>query len=112
MSHTDFSFIRARLEGANPVPLAMSLTHMTGDLSLLAHITPHIRGAWEHLESIPPELAGDIRDRMAACMVEMSKGGAPVMAQPSSQVIQKMMSAAVGEQVSEAYVPMLLEQVG
>ncbi len=112
MSHTDFSLIRARLEGANPVPLAMSLIHMTGDLSLLAHITPHIRGAWEHLESIPPELASDIRDRMAACMVEMSKGGTPIMAQPSSQVIQKMMGAAVGEQVSEAYVPMLLEQVG
>ncbi|MEI8401235.1 MAG: NAD(P)/FAD-dependent oxidoreductase [Alcaligenaceae bacterium] len=108
----DFSSIRARLEGANPVPLAMSLIHMTGDLSLLEHIMPHIRGAWEHLESIPPELAGEIRDRMAACMVEMSKGGAPAMAQPSSQVIQKMMSAAVGEQVSEAYVPMLLEQVG
>jgi 4-hydroxyacetophenone monooxygenase len=90
----------------------MSLIHMTGDLSLLEHITPHIRGAWEHLESIPPELAGDIRDRMAACMVEMSKGSLPAMAQPSSQTIQKMMSAAVGEQVSEAYVPMLLEQVG
>jgi 4-hydroxyacetophenone monooxygenase len=45
-------------------------------------------------------------------MVEMSKGGSPSMAQPSSQVIQKMMSAAVGEPVSEAYVPMLLEQVG
>ena len=112
MSHPDFSFIRARLEGANPVPLAMSLIHMTGELSLLEHITPHIRGAWEHLESIPPELASDIRNRMATCMVEMSKGSAPVMAQPSSQVIQKMMSAAVGEQVSEAYVPMLLEQVG
>jgi 4-hydroxyacetophenone monooxygenase len=112
MPHPDFSSIRARLEGANPVPLAMSLIHMTGDLSLLEHITPHIRGAWEHLESIPPELAGDIRDRMAACMVEMSKGGSPRMAQPSSQVIQKMMSAAVGELVSEAYVPMLLEQVG
>jgi 4-hydroxyacetophenone monooxygenase len=112
MPHPDFSSIRARLEGANPVPLAMSLIHMTGDLSLLEHITPHIRGAWEHLESIPAELAGDIRDRMAACMVEMSKGGSPSMAQPSSQVIQKMMSAAVGEPVSEAYVPMLLEQVG
>ena len=112
MSLSDFSSIRARLEGANPVPLAMSLIHMTGDLSLLEHITPHIRGAWEHLESIPPELTGDIRDRMAACMVEMSKGGSPSMAQPSSSVIQKMMSAAVGEQVSEAYVPMLLEQVG
>lgn len=112
MSHSDFSSIRARLEGANPVPLAMSLIHMTGDLSLLEHITPHIRGAWEHLESIPPELAGDIRDRMATCMVELSKGGTPIMAQPSSQVIQKMMGAAVGEQVSEAYVPMLLEQVG
>jgi 4-hydroxyacetophenone monooxygenase len=112
MSLSDFSSIRARLEGANPVPLAMSLIHMTGDLSLLEHIVPHIRGAWEHLESIPPELAGDIRDRMATCMVEIRKGGSPSMAQPSSQVIQKMMSAAVGEQVSEAYVPMLLEQVG
>lgn len=112
MSHPDFSSIRARLEGANPVPLAMALIHMTGDLSLLEHITPHIRGAWEHLESIPPELAGDICDRMAACMVEMNNGGTPVMAQPSSLVIQQMMSAAVGEQVSEAYVPMLLEQVG
>lgn len=74
MPHSDFSSIRARLEGANPVPLAMSLIHLTGDLSLLEHIVPHIRGAWEHLESIPPALAADIRERMAACLVEMSTG--------------------------------------
>ena len=112
MPHTDLSFIRARLEGANPVPLAMALIHMTGDLSLLEQIKPHVRGAWEHLESVPPDLATSIRDRMATCMLQMHTGGRPALTEPSSQTIQTMMSAAVGETVSEAYVPMLLEQVG
>ena len=112
MPDTALTDIRAHLEGANPVPLAMALIHLTGDLSLLEQIAPHVRGAWEHLESIPLELASSIRDRMATCLKDINATQTPVMAAPSSQIIQQMMSTAVGEAVSETYVPMLLEQVG
>ncbi|MDO8597476.1 MAG: NAD(P)/FAD-dependent oxidoreductase, partial [Sulfuricaulis sp.] len=100
---------RTRLDGADIVPLAMSLIHLTGDLSLLDLIAPHVRGAWEHQESVPPELASQLRERMAAELERIAAGGAPGMTLPSDDTVQRMMSTAVGEQVPAEYVPMLVE---
>lgn len=108
----DKDAIRQKLEGADIVPLTMSLVHLTGDLSLLALVEPHVRGAWSHQESVPPELSSMLRDRMASELVRIQSGGAPALANPSASVIQRMMSVAVGEAVPEEYVPMLIEHTG
>ena len=102
---------RQRLEGAQVVPLTMSLVHLTGDLSLLDLIAPHVRGAWDHLESVPPELASALRDRLASELERLKEGGAPALPHPDQETIRRMMSAAVGEPVHEEYVPMLLEHM-
>lgn len=101
--------LRQRLEGADIVPLTMSLIHLTGDLSLLELIEPHVRGAWEHQESVPPELASSLRDRMAVELERLRLGESPVMESPAMDTVRRMMSVAVGESVPEEYVPMLIE---
>lgn len=104
--------VRERLEGANVVPLAMSLAHLTGDLSVLDRIAPHVRGAWDHLESIPHELASALRDELADAMQKYQSGEPPALQTPSVEQVQKMMSVAVADQVPARYVPMLLEHMG
>jgi len=103
---------RDRLEGANIVPMAMALVHLTGDLEVLREIAPHVRGAWDHLESVPPELAASIRDRMASALDKYSSGYPAEMATPDVTLVQHMMSVSVGEQVDPRYMPMLIEHMG
>ena len=104
--------VRTRLEGANVVPLAMSLVHLNGDLSVLERIAPHVRGAWDHLESVPEELAGALRDELADAMQAFHEGKPPALPSPSVEQVQHMMSVAVADQVPARYVPMLLEHMG
>lgn len=104
--------VRERLEGANVVPLAMSLVHLSGDFSVLDRIAPHVRGAWDHLESVPPELASALRDELADAMQKYQSGEPPALQTPSVEQVQKMMSVAVADQVPARYVPMLLEHMG
>ncbi|MBN9429044.1 MAG: NAD(P)/FAD-dependent oxidoreductase [Burkholderiales bacterium] len=103
--------IRRRLEGANVVPLAMSLAQLSGDLSLLERIAPHVRGAWEHLENVPAELAAEVRDRVAALLAGEDGAAKPVLPEPDRQTLRNMMTAAVGEPVDDSYVPMLIDHM-
>lgn len=93
------------------VPLAMALVQLSGDLSLLDEVGPFIKGPWDHQESVPPELKARIRDRVAAELERLERGGEPRLAVPSAEVVQRMMSTAVGEPVPEEYIPMLLQQM-
>lgn len=104
--------MRARLEDANVVPLAMALVQFTGDLTILDQIGPYVRGAWDHLESVPDELANSVRDRMVQALDRYHAGEPPALAEPSAALVQRMMSTAVAEPVDSRYVPMLLEHMG
>lgn len=103
--------IRSYLDEADVVPLAMALVQITGDLSLLDEIAPHISGPWDYSQSIPPELASTIRDRLA---YELSRDDdpAPALMEPDPELFQRMLGVAVGGEVAAEYVPMLTEQVG
>lgn len=111
MRNKESTDTRLRLEGANVVPIALSLVHLSGDLSVLDEIAPHVTGAWDHLESVPPELASSLRDRLAAELARAEHDGAPAMPEPDAETIRCMMSVAVGERVAPEYVPMLLEHM-
>lgn len=104
--------IRQRLEGANVVPLAMALIHLTGDIAVLDEIAPYVRGAWDHLESVPPELAASLRDRMADALERHNAGAQPALAEPPVDLVKRMMSVAVADTVEARYVPMLIEHMG
>lgn len=103
---------RLRLEDANVVPLAMALVQFTGDLTILEQIRPHVRGAWDHLEAVPPELAKSIRDRMVQSLEAHRAGQPPALPAPPTALVQQMMSTAVAEPVDARYVPMLIEHMG
>ena len=99
------------LAGADIVPLAMSLVQMTGDLGWLDRVAPHVRGPWDYLQSVPDELASEIRAGAAVELARLAAGGRPAMPNPSADVMRRMMSVAVGQQVADEYVPMLLQQM-
>jgi 4-hydroxyacetophenone monooxygenase len=106
------SEIRRKLDGANVVPLAMALAQLSGDLSVLDDIAPHVRGAWEHLESVPAPVAARVRDRLVHEMLRVQAGGAVALPQPDQATLQRMMSVAAGEPVAQEYMPMVLEHMG
>ncbi|MGE7416051.1 NAD(P)-binding domain-containing protein [Methylobacterium tarhaniae] len=103
--------MRQALEGADIVPLTMSLIQLTGDLTLLDAVRPHIRGPWDYSHSVPDDLAAAIRSRLDAELDRLAAGGQPALATPAPDRIRAMMSAAVGEEVPAEYVPMLLQQM-
>lgn len=103
--------IRQRLEGGNVVPLAMALVQLSGDLSLLDRIAPHVRGAWDHLESVPSDLATEVRDRLAARLARSEGAMEAAMPEMDQATLRRMMSVAVGEDVDASYIPMLIEHM-
>src|SRR5262245_20444674 len=105
------SNILRHLEDTDIVPLTMSLVQLTGDLSLLDLIAPYVVGAWSHQVQVPPETVQALHARLAKALSEHARGAAPAIARPDAHTAQKMMSAAVGEQVSDEYVPMLIEHM-
>lgn len=105
------STLRQRLDGAAVVPLALSLVQLSGDLGVLDEIAPFVRGAWEHLQSVPEPVAASLRDRLARELERVDAGGAPALPDPAPEIVQRMMATAVGEPVHEEYVRMLLEHM-
>ncbi|MGX0978432.1 4-hydroxyacetophenone monooxygenase [Roseovarius sp. MBR-51] len=99
--------IRARLEAADCVPLALALAQMTGDLAILDEVGPYVRGPWDYSHSLPDGLQALIRDRAA----EALESGEWKLPRPDADTLRRMMSVAVGETVDEEYVPMVLEQM-
>lgn len=106
------SFTRAELEECNIVPLTMALIQSSGDLSLLDDIAPHVRGAWDHMESVPRDLADRLRHRMLEELRRLDEGGLPRLNAPDDALLLRMMSVAVGENVPSEYLPMLREHMG
>jgi len=98
----------AALAGADVVPAAISLVHLTGDEALLERIAPHVRGPWDYAHEVPPDLAHEIRTRLAEALAEPARGAQPL---PPRETLQKMMRVAAGEPVSDAYAPMMLEEL-
>lgn len=104
--------VRALLEDAHIVPMAMALIHLSGDLGVLDEIAPYLRDAWDYTAKVPEETAARIRDRLAAELARIEAGGEPALPDPDEGLLHRMMSVAVAEDVPEEYIPMVLEQMG
>ncbi|MGU3492994.1 flavin-containing monooxygenase [Xanthobacteraceae bacterium A53D] len=104
--------VRALLEDAHVVPMAMALVHLSGDLGPLEQIRPFIRDAWDYTAKVPDEVASALRDRLAEEIARIEGGGSPALPHPAPDLLRHMMSVAVGEEVPEDYVPMVLEHMG
>ena len=93
------------------VPLAMSLIHLTGDESVLEQVRPHVHGPWDYSEKLPPELKEMLRGRMLTAL-QAHLGGHRALAPISPDLMLRMLSGAVGEEVSSDYEPMIRAQMG
>jgi 4-hydroxyacetophenone monooxygenase len=103
--------LRTALAEADIAPMLMVLTQLTGDLELLDEVAPHIHGPWSFLESVPEDLKQKVRDRLVAVLKDYAATGREPPRRPTSDVLQRMMSAGVGQMVPEEYIPLLLEEM-
>jgi 4-hydroxyacetophenone monooxygenase len=107
----DEAVLRAALAEADIAPSLMVLVQLTGDMAILDEVAPHIHGAWSFLESVPEELKQKVRDRLVAALKDYAATGRPLPPRPPADILQRMMSAGVGQMVPEEYIPLLIEEM-
>lgn len=106
----DEAALRAALAECDIAPTLMVLTHLTGDLSLLEEVAPHIQGAWSFMESVPEPLKQKVRDRLVDVLKDYAATGRQPPRDLSQDTLQRMMSAGVGQTVPADYIPLLAEE--
>ncbi|MGE0151031.1 MAG: flavin-containing monooxygenase [Reyranellaceae bacterium] len=102
--------LRAALEAADTVPLALSLAQLTGEGELLERLRPHVSGPWDYSETIPPELKAEVRARLVAALQDYAATGRALPPPPNPELLRAMMALAAGQAIPEEYAPMMLEQ--
>ena len=93
--------------------LLMVLVHLTGDLRWLEPpYTPKrdVRLIPDPQAGLPPHIQDEIR----AAVLDLFRNGTPtpVITDPGNDLMQKMMSATLGERVAPEYAPMIREEMG
>jgi 4-hydroxyacetophenone monooxygenase len=107
----DPATLRGALEMADVVPALMVLAHLSGDLALLEEAAPYIDGPWDFQVRIPDALKARIRDRLVEVMLELHASGRPIDPARPPAMLQRIMSAAVAQEVPAEYVPLLIEEL-
>lgn len=100
----------AALRAAHLPTLLMAYAHLSRDEAMLDAFAPHIHTIDSgKITQIPDDLADTLRQRMRAVL---TTPGAAVPGTPDARLLQKIMSAGMGEPVSAEFIPLLLEQTG
>ena len=107
----DEAALRAALDEADIAPMLMVLVQLTGDLALMDEVAPYIHGPWSFLESVAGALKQRVRDRLVEALKDYAASGREPPARPPAELLQRMMSAGVGQPVPEEYIPLLLEEI-
>ena len=90
--------LRQALNGADIVPLMMSLVHLTGEARWLDEAAPYIKGGWSFLASLPDDLQQRIREKLVDTLKDLASGRAHP-AQISEELLTRMMHSSVGAAV-------------
>jgi 4-hydroxyacetophenone monooxygenase len=106
----DESALRVALADADIAPMLMVLAQLSGDLTILDEVAPHIHGAWSFLETVPEDLKQKVRDRLVAVLKEYAVTGREPPVDIPEATLQRMMSAGVGQTVPADYIPLLVEE--
>lgn len=104
----DDDTMRRMLAGTEVSILLAVVVHLTGDEDLLQRCKPYIGKAREFSHSAPQHLVAELHERLIAAL----QPGAARAAAPSPDLFRRVMSVCVGEDVSERYLPMLLQDLG
>ena len=105
------SLLEARLSELDVQPLLLVYGHLTGDTATLDRFAPFIKGAWGFEESVPEEMKAELRGKLIAAFKEYAAAGHPLPPAPSRDLLGKMVDAAVGAHVPEAYYPMIYDEL-
>lgn len=101
--------LRAALREAEPPVLLMCYAQMTGDADYVKAFKPYIRKVRDYADCIPQEMLEDLYARFERLMVERNYRLDIKLPQDT---LKELMDICVGEEVDQAYVPMLLEDMG
>jgi len=103
------------LPDANVPTLLMTLLHLTGDTRWLGdrYQCTHIRGIDDHDSGgLPPEVQAEVRQAAREAIVAWKRGRAPVLPAPEIDQLVEMLRRSVGEDVPDAYGPMVTAWLG
>lgn len=103
--------LQRALEDSDIATLAMVLVQLSGKTEILERIAPCIRGPWDYSVDMPDELQAEIRARLVDVLKDYAALGRDLPPPPSAKHLQQMMSVCVGEEVSDEYAPMMLEEL-
>lgn len=108
----DDAFLEEALRSANVPTLMMSLVHMTGGMEVLRGLGRPagaiIHGAQSALTAAEK---AEIRARALEVLKAYRDGGCRLPPQPDAATLHEMMSLMVGQEVPEAYVPLMMEEL-
>jgi 4-hydroxyacetophenone monooxygenase len=107
----DEAKLREALADADIAPALMVLVQLSGDMAILDEVAPHIQGAWNYLETVPPALKQKVRDRLVDALKDYARSGRAAPALPDAATLRRMMSASVGTSVPEEYIPLFVEEL-
>ncbi|MBE7734269.1 flavin-containing monooxygenase [Devosia faecipullorum] len=102
------SQVRAALADADVSVLLMVLVQLTGDMDLLDRYAPLLGRPGEFTHSIPQPMLDELLDRLAERLTDAT----PAPHEIDPEVLRRMMSAFVGEDISDLHLTMLLEDLG
>lgn len=99
------------LKAADPVPLLLVYTHLSGDETMLERFRPHIKGAWSFEVEAPEDLAAVLREKLVDTLEDYAASARPLPPAPDLDRLQHMCDVAVGQPVPPEYLPMVLEEL-
>jgi len=106
---SDIPQLRASLLDGEIHTLLMVYVHLTHDAAMLDRFAPLIASPFLGGSQIPDDLAQELRDKLHAVL---TTPGAAQTGAPPRDLMVRMMSVGVGEQVADEFVPMVIEQSG
>jgi 4-hydroxyacetophenone monooxygenase len=106
----DMAQLQAALLEADIGPILMVQAHLSGDSDLLDEVEPHVQGAWNYQQTVPEELKAKVRARLISTLESYARTGQQIPRLPPER-LRRMMSASVGAQVPQEYVPLLIEEL-
>lgn len=107
----DEAGLRAALAEADIGPTLMVLAQLTGDMTLLEEVGPHIRGAWDYQQTVPEDLKQKVRDRLVDVLKDYAASGRRPSTDLPPKTFQRIMSGGAGSQVPDEYMPLVMEEM-
>ena len=108
----DDEAIRRALEDAHLPSLLPALAQITGDHSLLRKdLMPDTIVAAAEQGGLSPEAQARVRELALETLIAWRDSGAIVAPRPSPEAVRGMMDYMLGRQVSDEYIPLLLEEL-